>query len=162
MKTLFVFFGILISGCTFAQSMDLEDRDDSFILENNKNILKFDIKVPFYQVKTKGCTDFRAASFEGGAEAYKTLLSKYMFEFLNSDYYTLNGDFTFTLTIDEQGKVTHLEGSPKIQFSEVFFDDMEYIARRIKKNWVPAICDGKPVKSQMEIKMRFSSVSADL
>jgi len=162
MKSMFLFLGLCISGLGLAQSMDIEDRDDSFILENNKNILSFNIKMPFYQIKSKGCTDFQAASFDGGAQAYKALLSKYMFEFLNSDYYSLNGDFTFTLNIDEKGKITKVEGAPKVMFSKAFFEDMNYVVRQINKNWRPAICDGKPVSSHMLIRMNFSSVVADM
>ncbi len=102
------------------------------------------------------------ASFPGGAAAYKELLKKYMYTFLNSDYYTLNGEFTFTLTIDANGRVSDVEGSPKIQFSEVFFDDMQYVVRRIKTNWTPAKCQEKPVKSEIKLKMNFSSVTADM
>lgn len=158
MKTLFF---LLMSTFAFAQ-VDLEFRDDSFILDNNKNLLKFDIKEPFYQIKPKGCSNFTAAAFDGGAIAYKALLSKYMFAFLNADFYTLNGDFTFTLSVDKTGKVTDLKGSPQILHSEIFFDDMQYVVRRIKTNWKPATCDGKPIDSQMEIKMNFSSNSGDL
>lgn len=162
MKPIIFTLALLFSALFQAQIVDAEDRDDSFILDNNKNILKFDISLPFYQIRTKGCADFQAASFEGGAEAYKNLLTQYMYAFLNSDYYTLNGTFTFTLSIDQTGKVTDLEGFPKIANSDVFFDDMQYVVRRIKKNWTPAKCDGNPVASHMQIKMNFSSVSADL
>lgn len=145
----------------FAQT-DVEDRDDSFILDNNKNQLKIDIKQPFLQPKLKKCNQFSEAAFPGGSQAYKELLAKYMYYFLNADYYTLNGDFTFSLTIDQNGKVMEVEGSPKVQNSEVFFSDMQYVIRRIKTNWLPASCNGKPTDSEVKIKMNFSSVSSDL
>lgn len=146
---------------TFAQT-DLEDRDDSFIVENNKNLLKIDIKEPFLQVAVKGCSDFKPAGFEGGAAAYKELLRKYMYTYLNSEFYTLTGDFTFTLTIDATGKVIDVSGDPKVLNSDVFFDDMQYVVRRIKRNWSPATCGGEPIKSEMKLKMSFSSMSADM
>ena len=161
MKTLFLIPVLFFVNFISAQ-VDLEDRDESFILLNNKNIQKIEIKEPFYQVPAKDCGNFTMASFEGGASAYKEILKKYMYTFLNSEFYTLNGEFTFTLTIDANGRVSQIEGAPKIQYSEVFFDDMQYVVRRIKNNWTPAKCDGKPVQSQMQLKMNFTSLTADL
>jgi hypothetical protein len=66
--------------------------------------------------------------------AYKDILNKYMYTYLNADFYTLSGDFTFTLIIDESGKVIDAVGAPKVLHSEVFFDDMQYVVRRIKRN----------------------------
>lgn len=160
MKAIALFIGLFIANFSFAQ--DLEDRDDSFIIENNKNLLKIEIKEPFMQVAVKNCNDFKAASFEGGAAAYKEILRKYMYTYLNSDFYTLNGEFIFTLTIDSTGKVIDVEGTPKVLNSEVFFDDMQYIVRRIKKNWTPAICNGEAVKSEMKVKINVASVSSDM
>lgn len=162
MKLLFTLPLLFLACILSAQTVDLEDRDDSFILENSKNIQKIEIQEPFLAIRPGHCTDFQPAAFDGGISAYKQLLSKSMYEFLNSDYYTLNGDFTFTLFINETGKVANIEGAPKVQFSEVFFDDMKYVARRIKKNWKPATCDGKPVASQMQIKMKITSTVTDL
>ncbi len=161
MKAIALCIGLCMANLSFAQT-DLEDRDESFIVENNKNLLKIDIKEPFLQVAVKNCNDFKPAAFEGGAAAYKQLLRKYMYTYLNSDFYTLTGDFTFTLTIDATGKVTDVEGDPKVLNSDVFFDDMQYVVRRIKKNWSPALCNGQPVKSEMKLKMNFSSMSADM
>ncbi|WP_449400196.1 hypothetical protein [Chryseobacterium wanjuense] len=136
MKTLALFIGLFVSNFAFAQ-FDVEERDDNMITENNKNILKIDIKEPLLQVAVKNCNDFKAASFEGGIPVYKETLRRYMYDYLNTDFYVLNGDFTFTLTIDQTGKVTNIEGSPKVANSEVFFDDMKYVVRRIKKTGCP-------------------------
>jgi hypothetical protein len=161
MKTLALFIGFLVSNFALAQ-FDVEERDDSMITENNKNILKIDIKEPLLQVAVKNCNDFKAVSFEGGIPVYKETLRKYMYDYLNSEFYVLNGDFTFILTIDQTGKVINIEGSPKVANSEVFFDDMKYVVRRIKKNWVSASCNGQAVTSQVKIKMSFSSIATDL
>lgn len=160
MKTLTFLLALITANLTYSQVLD--ERDDSFMMENNKNLLKIDIKEPFMQVAVKGCSDFEPASFEGGAAAYKEILRKYMYTFLNSDFYTLTGDFTFTLTIDAMGKVIDIAGDPKVLNSEVFFDDMQYVVRRIKTNWTPAMCNGEPVKSEMKLKMNFSSLSSDM
>lgn len=162
MKSLILFIGLLVSGVAFAQNNDVEERDDNFITENNKNLLKIDIKEPLLQVAVKNCNDFKAASFEGGIPVYKEMLRKYMYDYLNTDFYVLNGDFTFTLTVDQNGKVTNIEGTPKVANSQVFFDDMKYVVRRIKKNWVPASCNGQPVTSQIKIKMNLSSIATDV
>lgn len=161
MKLLFTLPLLLLAGILSAQTVDLEDRDDSFIVENSKNIQKIEIQEPFFMVKPRGCADFRPAAFEGGVSAYKELLSKYMYEFLNSDFYAINGTFTFTLTIDQNGRVTHLRGAPKIENSAIFFDDMLYVVRRIKKNWTPAQCYDKKIASEVKLKMNFTSVTAD-
>ncbi|MEN4762143.1 hypothetical protein ABEG63_17565 [Chryseobacterium sp. C39-AII1] len=161
MKAIALFIGLFVANFAFAQT-DLEDRDESFIVENNKNLLKIDIKEPFLQIAAKNCTDFKPAAYEGGAAAYKEVLRKYMYTYLNSDFYTLTGDFTFTLTIDATGKVIDVTGDPKVLNSEVFFDDMQYVVRRIKKNWSPATCNGQPIKSEMKLRMNFSSMSADM
>ncbi|QQV02692.1 MULTISPECIES: hypothetical protein [Chryseobacterium] len=160
MKTLTFLLALITANLTYSQVLD--ERDDSFMMENNKNLLKIDIKEPFMQVAVKGCSDFKPASFEGGAAAYKEILRKYMYTFLNSDFYTLTGEFTFTLTIDAMGKVVDIAGDPKVLNSEVFFDDMQYVVRRIKTNWTPAMCNGEPVKSEMKLKMNFSSLSSDM
>lgn len=159
MRTIFLFLALCVANFSFAQ--DQEDRDDSFIRDSNKNLLKIDIKEPFMQVAVK-CNDFKPAGFEGGVAAYKNILNKYMYAYLNSDFYALSGDFTFTLTIDANGKVIDVTGVPKVENSKVFFDDMQYVVRRIKKNWTPASCGGQPVSSQMKIKMSFSSISTDI
>ncbi len=159
MRTILVFFALCVANFVFAQ--ELEDRDDSFIVENNKNLFKIDIKEPFLQVAAK-CNDFKPAFFEGGASAYKSILSKYMYTYLNADFYTLSGDFTFSLIIDDKGKVIDAVGSPKVLHSEAFFDDMQYVVRRIKKTWNPATCNGQSVKSEMRVRMNFSSLSVDM
>jgi hypothetical protein len=159
MRTILLFLALCAVNFSFAQ--DQEERDDSFIRESNKNLLTIDIKEPFMQVAVK-CNDFKPAGFEGGIAEYKKMLTKYMYAYLNSDFYALAGDFTFTLAIDAGGKVIDVTGSPKVTNSEVFFDDMQYVVRRIKKNWTPASCNGQPVASQIKVKMNFSSISADI
>lgn len=161
MKALMVFIALLATNLIWAQQ-DVEERDDNFITENNKNLLKIDIKEPLLQVAVKNCNDFKPAAFDGGVVVYKDTLRKYMYDYLNSDFYVLNGDFTFTLTVDQTGKVTQIEGAPKVANSTYFFDDMKYVVRRIKKNWIPASCNGQPVTSQIKLKMSFSSIGTDL
>ncbi len=161
LKMLTLLLMLFVSGYVFAQLNDVEERDDNFIMENNKNILKIDIKEPLLQVAVN-CKDFKAASFEGGIPAYKEILRKYMYVYLNTDFYVLNGNFTFTLTVDEKGKVTRIEGTPKVANSQVFFEDMKYVVRRIKKNWIPATCNGQPVTSQIKINMNLSSIATDI
>jgi hypothetical protein len=161
MKALLLFMALLTANFAWAQQ-DVEDRDDNFIAETNKNILKIDIKEPLLQVAVKNCNEFKPAAFEGGVVVYKEILRKYMYDYLNPDFYVLNGDFTFTLTVDQTGKVTQIEGSPKVANSSYFFDDMKYVVRRIKKNWTPALCNGQPVSSQIKLKMSFSSIGTDL
>lgn len=126
MRTLFLFLALCVANFSFAQ--DQEERDDSFIKENNKNLLKIDIKEPFMQVAVN-CNNFKPAAFEGGVATYKNILNKYMLAYLNSDFYALAGDFTFTLAVDANGKVTGITGSPKVENSKVFFDDMQYVVR---------------------------------
>ncbi|WP_238640248.1 hypothetical protein [Chryseobacterium elymi] len=161
MKAFTLFIALLMGNFAWAQQ-DVEDRDDNPIAELNKNLLKIDIKEPLLQVAVKNCTDFKPAAFEGGVAVYKKTLQKFMYDYLNSDFYVLNGDFTFTLTVDQTGKVTHIEGTPKVANSTYFFDDMKYVVRRIKKNWIPASCNGQSVASQIKIKMHFSSIATDL
>ncbi|MDQ0783675.1 energy transducer TonB [Chryseobacterium sp. W4I1] len=161
MKAFILFITMLVANFTFAQQ-DIEERGDNNIAEVNKNLLKIDIKQPLLQVAVKNCNDFKPAGFEGGVLVYKETLRKFMLDYLNSDFYVLNGDFTFTITIDQTGKVTDIEGSPKVANSSYFFDDMKYVVRRIKKDWIPASCNGHPVTSQVKIKMNISSISTDL
>ncbi|SHG84412.1 hypothetical protein [Chryseobacterium sp. OV279] len=161
MKAFTLFIALLVANFALAQQ-DVEDRDDNPITEINKNLLKIDIREPLLQVAVKNCNDFKPAAFEGGVAVYKETLRKFMYDYLNSDFYVLNGDFTFTLTVDQKGKVTNIEGSPKVSNSAYFFDDMKYVVRRIKKSWVPASCNGQPVSSQIKLKMSFSSIATDL
>lgn len=160
MKAFTLFIALLLANFTWAQQ-DIEERGDNQVTEANKNLLKIEIKEPLLQVAVK-CNDFKPAAFEGGVVVYKDTLQKFMFEYLNSDFYILNGDFTFTLTLDQTGKVTNIEGTPKVANSNYFFEDMKYVVRRIKKNWIPASCNGQPVTSQIKIKMNLASISTDL
>lgn len=160
-RTLALFLSLFVTSFAFAQ-YDIEDQEETMLLENNKTILKINIKEPFLQVAVKNCNDFKAASYSDGISVYKNTLRKYMYNYLNSEFYVLNGDFTFTLTIDQTGKVIDVEGSPKVNNSQVFFEDMKYIVRRIKKNWIPASCNGQSVTSEVKIKMNFSSIATDL
>lgn len=162
LKMLVVLLTFFMSGAASSQFNDVEERDDNFIVENNKNLLRIDIKEPLLQVAVKNCTGFRAAGFEGGIPAYREMMRKYMYVYLNTDFYVLNGDFTFTLTVDEKGKVTRIERTPKVANSQVFFEDMKYVVRRIKKNWIPATCNGQPVTSQIKINMNLSSIATDI
>jgi hypothetical protein len=161
MKTLALFLTLFAANFVFAQ-YDIEDQEETRLLENNKTILKIKIEEPFLQVAIKNCNNFKAASFPDGISNYKETLRRYMYNYLNSEFYVLYGDFTFTLSIDETGKVTNIEGFPKVDNSQVFFDDMKYVVRRIKKNWIPANCNGKAVASEIKIKMNFSSITTDL
>lgn len=117
MRTIFLFLTLCVMNLSFAQ--DQEERDDSFIRDSNKNVLKIDIKEPFMQIAVK-CNDFKPAAYEGGVAAYKDILNKYMYAYLNSDFYALTGDFIFTLVLDAKGKVVDVKGMPKVQNSEVF------------------------------------------
>ncbi len=158
----YLFFLCSLFCAVMVSAQDVEEQNDVSFLENSKNINRLEILEPFYQLPLKGCADFKPAQFEGGVSAYKAMLSKYMYNYLNSDLYKLNGTFSFTITIDEKGRVTELKSAPNVPNSKYFFDDMEYIFRRIKKNWTPAQCNGQPVSSQVKIKMKFSSVSVDV
>jgi len=161
MKILCLWIALLFSNLAIAQ-YDVEDRDDTPVTEANKNILKIDIKEPFFQIAAKNCKAFKAAGFDGGVSVYKEMLRRFMYDYLNSDFYVLNGEFTFTLTIDENGIVKDIEGSPKIANSQYFYDDMKYIVKRIKKRWTPASCNGQPIASQIKVKMSLSSMSAEM
>lgn len=146
---------------TWAFSQDLDEQDESFIAERNKTILSIDVKEPFLQVKPGHCTNFKEVSINSGVSSYKDLLTKYMYMYLNSEYYTLSGEFTFTLTIDKEGKVSNIQGQPDVRNSSVFFEDMKYIIRRIKDTWNPAQCNGVPIDSKLKIKMNFSSLNTE-
>lgn len=160
MKSL-IFSAFLLFSSAFVWAQDLDELDDSFIAERNKSLLKADVKEPFLQIKPQKCTNFKEISINEGATAFKERLTKYMYSYLNADYYTLSGDFTFTLTVDETGKVTKVESAPKVQNSELFFEDMKYIFRRMKLQWAPATCLDKPIKSELKIKISYSSVNID-
>lgn len=162
MKSAFIILCLALSNLVFAQQNDLEDQESNFVIsETNKNILKIVINDPL-QVAVKDCTSFKAAKVDGGVSNYTEILREYMFNYLNSEFYVLNGNFTFTLTVNETGKIVKIDAGPKVDNSEIFFDDMKYIIRRIKNNWIPANCNGKPVASEIKIKMNFSSVATDI
>lgn len=162
MKSTLLILGLAFSNLLFAQQYDIEDQESNVIIsETNKNILKIVINEPL-QVAVKDCKDFKSANVQGGVAAYTETLRRYMFNYLNSEFYVLNGDFTFTLTINEMGKITKIDGSPKVDNSEVFFDDMKYVMRRIKNTWTPATCNGKAVTSEVKIKMNFNSLATDI
>ncbi|MEG2509014.1 MAG: hypothetical protein RSA74_06165, partial [Chryseobacterium sp.] len=134
MKSAFIILCLALSNLVFAQQNDLEDQESNFVIsETNKNILKIVINDPL-QVAVKDCTSFKAAKIDGGVSNYTEILREYMFNYLNSEFYVLNGNFTFTLTVNETGKIVKIDAGPKVDNSEIFFDDMKYIIRRIKNN----------------------------
>ncbi|MBS1549019.1 MAG: hypothetical protein JSS94_04015 [Bacteroidetes bacterium] len=159
MRNLLLIGAIFCSGLVFAQ--DVEERNEQ-MLENSNNINFIDVKMPFYQLVVKGCDHLKPAEFEGGAYTFKKLLTNFMYDYLNTDMYKLNGDFTFIITIDEKGNIIQSEGSPKIQNSHYFFDDMQYIFRRIKQKWTPAKCQEIPTTSQVKININFSSMAIEI
>ncbi len=101
LKTIVLFIGLLTANFASAQ-FDIKERDDNFTTENNRNILKINIKELFFQVAVKNCSDFKAADFEGSISAYKEIVKKNMYVYLNTDFYVLNGDFIFTIAIDQK------------------------------------------------------------
>ena len=155
-----LFLGLLLC-CGFVFAQDVEERNE-LSLENSKIINHLEVKMPFYSLAIKGCASQTPAEFDGGIYAFKRLLERYMYNYLNSDMYKLNGDFIFIITIDENGNIIQSEGTPKIENSQYFFDDMRYVFRRIKQKWTPATCGGLPTTSQVKIKMAFSSLSIEL
>lgn len=146
---------------TFAQS-DIEERDDSFILLNNKNMFKINIEEPFYQVREKGCQNFESVRFNNGSLDFRKTLEDKMFRNLNSNLYVLNGRFYFVFNIDNQGKITDVEGFPKVDNSEYFFDDMKKMVSENKMQVIPAKCDGQNVDSKLKVNINLNSISSDL
>lgn len=159
MKSILYLGIFLIHGLAFAQ--DVEERNE-LAIENSNNINFLNIKSPIYQLSVKGCDQLEPAVFEGGMNEFKIQLKNYMYDFLNSDLYKLNGDFTFIITIDENGSMTDIVGSPQVPNSKYFFDDMKYIIRRMKVKWQPAHCEGKPVMSNIKVNIAFSSLAIEV
>ena len=159
MKLLSLFACLAFSGVIYAQ--DLEERND-ISTENSRNINQLIVKEPFYQLAIKDCPNAKSAEFEGGIKSFKKTLANYMYDYLNSDMYKLNGDFSFVITIDETGKITEVVGHPSVPNSKYFFEDMKYIFRRINKKWKPATCVGVPTTSKVKINMTFSSMGIEV
>ena len=159
MKLLSLFACLAFSGVIYAQ--DLEERND-ISTEKSRNINQLIVKEPFYQLAIKDCPNAKSAEFEGGVKSFKKTLASYMYDYLNSDMYKLNGDFSFVITIDETGKITEVVGYPSVPNSKYFFEDMQYVFRRIIQNWSPATCNGQPIPSQIKINIHFNSMSIDI
>ena len=121
MKSAFIILCLALSNLVFAQQNDLEDQESNFVIsETNKNILKIVINDPL-QVAVKDCTSFKAAKVDGGVSNYTEILREYMFNYLNSEFYVLNGNFAFTLTVNETGKIVKIDAGPKVDNSEMYF-----------------------------------------
>ncbi len=162
MKKLLLLF---VFSSFFLHAQDIEDLQEGyFFSESSKNFFRVDIKKPYDYYKVASCSDdaqFIRAQFDGGDTAFNRELFKYISAYVDREIYVVNGTFFLNMDIDENGKVTHLEITPKVENSEMFLRDLIYAVKKIKKNWMPSKCSNVPVASKIRIKMNFVTESAD-
>ena len=101
------------------------------------------------------------AEFPGGQNAFRNEFMKMVHGYVDLTAYSVNGKFSFVLTIDEKGKMSELKIYPKVKDDENFKQDMNFAMKRIKKKWKPAIQNGTPVSSNVVFEINFSSEHAD-
>ena len=101
------------------------------------------------------------AEFPGGQNAFRNEFMKMVHGYVDITAYAVNGKFSFVLTIDEKGKMSELKIYPKVKDDENFKQDMNFVMKRIKKKWKPAIQNGTPVSSNIIFEINFSSEHAD-
>ncbi|WP_374441701.1 hypothetical protein [Epilithonimonas sp.] len=103
----------------------------------------------------------RQAEFPGGENAFRNEFMKMVHGYFDITAYAVNGQFSFIITIDENGKPSELQIYPKVKNDEEFRQDMTFAMKRMKKKWKPAIKDGVAISSNRIIEINFSSDHAD-
>lgn len=101
------------------------------------------------------------AQYPGGADAFGKEFLFMVHSYLDMKQYAANGKFTFVFTIDEKGKITGTEIVPKVKNSQLFIEDMQFAASKIRKRFSPATRDGIPVASVYVAKITFYSDHID-
>ncbi|MDP9957099.1 hypothetical protein J2X97_002765 [Epilithonimonas hungarica] len=110
--------------------------------------------------KTEIVSDSKA-EFPGGQTAFRNEFMKMVHAYVDITAYAVNGKFSFVLTIDEKGKMSELKIYPKVRNDEEFKQDMNFVMKRIKKKWKPAIKNGVPVSSNIIFEINFTSDHSD-
>ena len=156
---LFIFSSLLIP------AQDIEEMQEGyFFSENSKNFFRVDIKKPYDYYKLSSCGEnskFVRAQFDGGDSAFNRELFKYISTYVDKEIYVVNGTFFLNINIDENGKITSLDITPKVENSGLFLRDLIYAVKKIKKSWTPSKCDNVSVVSKIRIKMNFVTESTD-
>ncbi|WP_304343769.1 hypothetical protein [Chryseobacterium koreense] len=160
-KLLFLF----VFAFSFFHAQEIEEMQEGyFYAEGSNSFFRVDIKKPFDYYKNAKCGEsqnFIRAQFEGGDAAFTRELFKYISAYVDKQIYVVNGNFFLHVDIDAQGKVTHLDITPKVENSEMFLKDLSYAFNRVKKTWTPSKCDGTPVDSKIRIKVNFMTENGD-
>lgn len=160
-KLIFLF----IFSSFFLHAQEIEEMQEGyFFSESSKNFSRVDIKKPYDYYKVATCSDdsqFVRAKFDGGDAAFNRELFKYISAYVDKEIYVVNGTFFLNITIDENGKITEIDITPKVENSNMFLRDLRYAAEKIKKNWTPSKCNNIPVSSKIRIKMNFVTESTD-
>jgi hypothetical protein len=156
---------LLIFFSAFSHAQEIEDLQEGyFYSESSSSFFRVDIKKPYDYYKAASCNEnsnFVRAQFEGGDAAFSRELFKYISAYVDKEVYVVNGTFFLHVDIDETGKVTNLDITPKVANSEMFLKDLAFAFKKIKKNWVPSKCDGVPIPSKIRIRLNFVTESAD-
>ena len=95
------------------------------------------------------------AEFPGGDSAFSQEYLKMIHAYIDLGKYAVNGQFVFD--INPNGKISNLDVLPKVKNSEMFIEDMQFVIKRVKQKWKPAMKEGIPVVSKKVIKINFTS-----
>lgn len=161
-KKLFLF---LIFSFLYVPAQDIEELQEGFIAaENSSNLLIVDIKNPFDYYFIPNCAEpgqFRRAQFPGGDNAYKKELLKNIATYIDNESYVVNGVFFVRLDISEDGEVTDIDITPKVENSELFRKDLKFAIKKIKTNWTPSKCVSTAIHSTLRIRINFLTETAE-
>jgi hypothetical protein len=156
---------LMIFATGFFQAQELEELQEGFFFsETSKNFFRVDIKKPYDYYIVNSCSDqsqFVRAQFEGGDANFSREIFRYISAYVDKEIYVVNGVFYLNIEINEEGKMTNLDITPKVENSEGFLRDLKYAVKKIKKSWTPSKCSNVPVDSKIRIKLNFVTESSE-
>ncbi len=113
------------------------------------------------QSETSKPTTTQPSEFHGGDQAFINEFMRMVYAYVDTSIYAVNGKFTFQISIGKDGKASILNIAQKVKNYQLFFEDMGFALKRVKKKWKPATKDGVPVESSRIFEINFTTDYAD-
>lgn len=101
------------------------------------------------------------SEFPGGDQAFMNEFMRMVYAYVDTSIYAVNGKFIFQISISKDGKTSILNIAPKVKNYQMFFEDMGFALKRVKKKWKPATKDGVQIESSRIFEINFTTDYAD-
>lgn len=99
-----------------------------------------------------------APSFPGGEKEFRNQVVKHTTGYISTSSQIPYGVYTFSLEIDENGKVQDIDIEPKVPNSALFFQELKYGIKKIKTPWQPGYLNGQKAKMTYRFSIDFLEI----